>query len=121
MKITISQFTPYTPDATINAAERWLRKEATELTPTRGFTPGGLQYVGVEQLIDGIEITTRFSAEEVEGGSHFEFRLRMRGVSMGSKIRNLGMLPMIRIVRNASIEQFQDILDELESSQGGTW
>lgn len=69
--------------------------------------------MGVEQLIDGIEITSTFTAEDVEGGCQLRFQLRMRGQSFPGKIRNLGMLPMTRIVRRASIAQFQQIVDQL--------
>lgn len=119
MKIIISQPTPSSPATVIDVAEQWLRKEAADLIPERGVTPGGLPFVAIEQIIDGIAITTRFHAEEIEGGSILEFQLRMRGLNFPAKVRNLGMLPMRRIVRKASIEQFQEIiglLDEKEQS-----
>lgn len=96
-----------------------MRNEAPELSPERGVTPEGLQYVGLDQLIDGIEIITRFTAEESSGGSHLTFSLRMRGKSFMGKIRNLGMLPAKKYVRNASREQFQQIIQELENPTGG--
>lgn len=114
MRIHESQFVHASATETLNAAERWLRKEAPDLSPHRGVTTGGLQYVGLDQLIDGIEITTRFVTEEAEGGSILSFHLHMRGQSFIGKIRNLGMLPARKYVRNASREQFQQIVAELD-------
>lgn len=121
MRITESQFINASSNDALNAAERWLRNEAPELSPERGVTPEGLQYVGIDQLIDGIEITTRFIAEETSGGSQLTFKLRMQGQGFLGKIRNLGMLPASKYVRRASREQFQQIIDELENPTGGNW
>lgn len=121
MRINESQLiTNASTSETLNAAERWLIKEAPHLTPERGVTHLGLPYVGLNQLIDGIEITTRFVAEEANGGSILSFHLRMRGLSFLGKIRNLGMLPARKHVRNASREQFSQIVEELRDSTGGS-
>ena len=96
-----------------------MRKEAPDLSPERGVTPDGVQYVGLDQLIDGIEIITRFVAVESNGGSQLTFSLRMQGKSFLGKIRNLGMLPAKKYVRNASREQFKQIIDEIENPTGG--
>ena len=103
-----------TTDA-LNAAERWLRKEAPDLSPHRGISPGGLHYVGLDQFIDGVEITTRFIVEEATNGTVLSFHLRMQGRGFMGKVRNLSMLPAIRLVRRASQEQFAQIVDELEN------
>lgn len=119
MKITESQFINASTDDALDAAERWMRKEAPQLSPERGVTPEGRQYVGLDQLIDGIEIITRFTAEDSRGGSQLTFSLRMKGTSFLGKVRNLGMLPARKYVRSASREQFQQIIAELENSNGG--
>lgn len=119
MKITESHYINADINDALNAAERWMRKEAPDLFPERGVTPDGLQYVGLDQLIDGIEIITRFIAEESGSGTQLTFRLVMQGNSFLGKIRNLGMLPAKKYVRNASREQFQQIIAELENTEGG--
>lgn len=119
MKISESQFINTNTNDALDAAERWMRKEAPDLSPERGVTPDGLQYVGLDQLIDGIEIITRFVAVESSGGSQLTFSLRMQGKSFLGKIRNLGMLPAKKYVRSASREQFKQIIDELENPTGG--
>lgn len=119
MRINESHFIQANTSQALDAAERWLRKEAPNLSPDRGIGITGAQYVGLDQLIDGIEITTRFIAEEADGGSILSFHLRMRGVSFLGKIRNLGMLPARKYVRNASREQFQQIIEELQNPSGG--
>lgn len=116
MKITESQHLNANTRAALDASERWLRKEAPHLSPERGVTPEGLQYVGLDQLVDGIEIVTRFIAESEGNGTRLTFDLRMRGLSFLGKIRNLGMLPARKHVRRASIEQFQQIIAELDAS-----
>lgn len=113
MKINESQFIQASTSEALDAAERWLRKEAPDLSPQRGIGMTGAQYVGLDQLIDGIQITTRFVAEEADGGSILSFHLRMRGTSFLGKIRNLGMLPARKYVRQASREQFEAIMNEL--------
>ena len=119
MRINESHFINASTKEALDAAERWLHKEAPDLSPQRGVGITGLQYVGLDQLIDGIEITTRFIAEEADGGSILSFHLRMRGRGFLGKIRNLGMLPARKYVRNASREQFQQIIEELENPTGG--
>lgn len=119
MKISESQFINANSGQALNAAERWFRKEAPDFPPERGVTPEGLQYVGLDQLIDGIEIITRFTAEDANDGSYLTFTLRMRGLSFLGKIRNLGMLPAKKYVRSASREQFKQIIEELENPTGG--
>ncbi len=119
MKITETQFIRATAPEALDAAERWMRNELPDQPPDRGVTPEGLSYVGLDQLIDGIEIITRFTAQEASGGSHLTFSLQMRGDSFMGKIRNLSMLPARKYVRNASREQFQQIIDELENPTGG--
>lgn len=118
MKITESHYINATPDQALDAAERWLYNEAPQLESERGSTPGGLPYVGLDQLVDGISIETRFIAEQQGDGTLLTFHLRMRGESFLGKIRNLGMLPARKHVRNAAIEQFQQIIDELEHPTG---
>lgn len=120
MKIHESQFIQANAVNSLNAAERWLRKEAPHVVPQRGATPDGREYVGLDQLIDGIEITTRFISEDVDGGSVLSFHLTMRGQGFLGKIRNLGMLPARKYVRQASREQFQQIVEELQNPIGGT-
>lgn len=117
MKITLSQVITSTPSEAIDAAEQWLLSEAPDLTPERGITPGGLPFVSIQQNIDGILITTRFLAEEITDRTRLEFQLRMRGQGLMGKIRNLGMLPMTRIVRKASIEQLQEITSRLTAEE----
>lgn len=117
MKIILSQIINSTPTAAIDAAEQWLQQEATGLTPERGKTPGGLPFVAIEQNIDGIVISTRFLAEAINGSTRLEFQLRMRGQGIMGKIRNIGMLPMTRIVRKASIEQLQEITNRLAATE----
>lgn len=119
MKIIESQFINANPGKALDAAERWMRKEAPDLSPHRGITPEGHNYVGLDQLIDGIEIITRFIAEESGPGTQLSFTLRMQGASFLGKIRNLGMLPARKYVRSASREQFQQIVEELENPTGG--
>lgn len=114
MKITESHHIPASTSDVLDAAERWLRHEAPNHVPHRGITPEGLPYVGLDQLIDGIEIITRFIAEDADGGSWLTFTLRMRGKSFLGKVRNLGMLPARKYVRAASREQFQQIVAELQ-------
>lgn len=120
MKIYESQFIQASAADALDAAERWLRKEAPHISPERGAMPDGRAYVGMDQLIDGIEIITRFVSEDVEGGSMLNFHLNMRGTSFLGKIRNLGMLPARKYVRKASQEQFQQIVEELQSPTGDT-
>lgn len=113
MRINESHFINASTNEALDAAERWLRKEAPDLSPERGVASTGMQYVGLDQLIDGIEIITRFVAEEADGGCILSFHLRMRGTSFLGKIRNLGMLPARKYVRKASQEQFQEIMNQL--------
>ncbi len=118
MKITESQYINANTNDALDAAERWMRKEAPDFSPERGVTQEGVQYVGLDQLIDGIHIITRFTAVESGRGSQLTFSLRMRGESFLGKIRNLGMLPAKKYVRSASREQFQQIIAELENPTG---
>lgn len=118
MKIKESQFIHASSRDALNAAERWLKREAPQATPERGVTPEGLEYVGLDQLIDGIEIITRFTSQDASGGSWLTFTLQMRGQTFPGKLRNLGMLPARKHVRHASREQFSQIVAELEDPSG---
>lgn len=114
MKIHETVYIDVSPAKALDAAERWFRKEAPDLSIEEGVTPGGIPYIGTDQLIDGIAITTRFLAEQAGDGTNLTFTLRMKGQSFLGKIRNLGMLPATKYVRQASQNQFSQIVDELQ-------
>lgn len=114
MRIRLVRTINASPLTAIAAAEAWLREEATGESTQRSSEGNGRETVTLQQLNDGIAITTRFVASPSANGTTLEFHLRMQGTSRGSKVRNVGMLPMTGIVRREAERQLSALVDNIE-------
>lgn len=114
MRIRLVRTINASPLTVIAAAEAWLREEATGESPLRASEGNGHETVTLQQLNDGIAIITRFIASPSANGTTLEFHLRMQGTSRGSKVRNVGMLPMTGIVRREAERQLNALVESIQ-------
>lgn len=116
MRIHLTQHTSANTDAALAAAESWMQTEDIGIAPERGKSAEGNPFLRLLQLQDGIQITTTVEAKPVHDGTRVHFTIRMSGTSLGSRIRNVGLLPATRTVRRATKAQLQQMLAELPST-----
>ncbi|MCA9834452.1 MAG: hypothetical protein KC435_10915 [Thermomicrobiales bacterium] len=117
MKITHFAHVNNPPEAVAAAAKAWLIEESEGIEPTITRDAENRQLLMIETEVDCVLITTGYIVSPADTGTDVRFLLEMRGTTMLSRFRNLGMNIARKVVAQGTEASFRHFIDELTESQ----
>lgn len=119
MHIRESRIVPQPPAIVADAARAWLRNDAGDREREITEAAGADGSIAMACVIDesGIRITTRIAVQPSGAGSELSIDLRMVGLSLSDRLRNLTLLPTRGIVRRQVREQLATIAASCEEGR----
>lgn len=116
MKITHFAHVENPPEAVAAAAKAWLLEESEGIEPTVTRDADNRQLLMIETAVDGVLITTGYIVSPADSGTDVRFLLEMRGTTLLSRIRNLGMNVARKVVAQGTRASFDHFIGELTNT-----